>query len=123
MEIIIPCQLQTYFALIYNMCTLNSIINNTSTSTDGFKKFKQILITSNNKKIINYLPIIKSPNSCVIYWRNILKLHDNKSIESFNNLGYSSTDEILADITGLYKFFTKERFVYIYAHMSSQYIL
>ena len=65
-----------------------------------------------SKKIINYLPTIKAPNSTVIYWRNILRLHDNKSIESFNKLGYSSTNEIMADLTGFYKFFTKERFVY-----------
>ena len=113
MECIIPSQLQTYFALLYNMCTLNSITNNTSSPTDGFTKFKQILINSNNKQIINYLPKIKATNSTITYWRNTLKLHDNKSIESYNTLGYSSTEEIIADITGYYKFYTKQRFVFI----------
>ena len=112
MEHIAPCQLQSYFAVMYNMCSINDIIDNTPTKGTKYDKFKQKLsFGENTKTITNYLPMIKAPNSCIWYWSNILELNDNLSVQSYKDYGYCSTKEIVADMNGYYEFYTEERFV------------
>ena len=63
-------------------------------------------------EVINYLPRIKAPDSCVQFWVNQLQHKSTSLINSYQNEGYCSVHEIQADMIGFYKFYTKPRFVF-----------
>ena len=114
LENIIPCQLQSYMALMYGMVSLNDLIDNKApTSDDKLLKFEQKLLFSGGLLITNWLPRVRAPISCVQFWINQLQLYNNQSLNSYKHLGYSSIEEIQADMIGYYQFYTQERFVII----------
>ena len=113
MENIVSCQLQTYFALLYGLISLESIMENKP--SNKVRKFKQILKWKNGVKVTNYLPLMLAPTSTIFFWVKQLKLSDNPYITSFKHLGYSSVHHIMADLNGFYKFYTQQRFdFYLY---------
>ena len=86
---------------------------------DGkIKRFKQRLhFIYNNETREDSLPRLMAPSSCIFYWLNRLDLNHERYYTCFNNIGYlqdeGGPDEILAELHGLYEFYSKERFVCI----------
>ena len=113
LENIIPSQLGTFFALLYDMISIKDIINNKPPNDDEkIKKFCQEIQWPNGCKEINWLPKIKAPISSIQFWINFCCLNDNEFINSFKNHGYCSIEELQSEIGGYYKFYTTERFVF-----------
>lgn len=108
MENIVPCQLQSYFALLYKQISLEQLIKNKPLKKN--QTFKQILVWKNGNTETNWLPKLKAPTSAVQFWINHLKLKDNKYIESFQEGGYSSVQELIAEMIGYYNFYTVPRY-------------
>ena len=62
-----------------------------------------------------HLPGIKAPNSVIQFWIKRLKITDTTTINIYaKEHGYSSVEEIQADILGWYRFYGVERFVFTY---------
>ena len=109
---IVPCQLPSYFALLYDMVSYNKIINNQPSSNNKqLKNFKQILQFSDGQNEIYYLPPIVAPNSVINFWCEQLNIFDNDEINIYMDQGYSSSCQIKAELNGYYFFYTSPRFI------------
>ena len=110
MQTIAASQLQSYFAVIYGLTTLDRMIENKPPSeSDKYLKFEQILKWSNGTEIVEYLPRMLAPVSCINFWIKQLHLSDNTFITEYKHLGYCSVHHIMAEMIGYYKFYTRER--------------
>ena len=104
---VVPVQLQTWAAIIYDLCTIDKILANKKT-TDGFY-FMQRLKWSNKNKIYNFfLPQIKAPLSIVYFWIKQFGLYDRVKIPK---TGFSNLQEICAELRGWYDFYIHERYI------------
>lgn len=111
LENIVPCQLPSYFALLYNLVSLQKLIENKP--SNKYLQFTMKLQWSNGTKVTNILPAIKAPVSAINFWVKHLGLEKNKLITSFKNHGYCSTKEIMADMIGFYEYYESPRSFYI----------
>ena len=112
---IVPCQLPSFFALLYKLITIEEIkYDKPSPITAEKKNFKQILKFPDGTKTINYLPPCTAPYSTIKFWCDQLQIKDNQIINSYVNQGYSSIDQVMADVNGLYEYYINPRFVICY---------
>ena len=92
-------------ALLYGMISLDDILVNNSKE----EKFVQHILLPNNVDIYEYMPMLKAPVSTVQFWMQRLHLTEHYRIKSFSDYGYSSLNELIAEMKGFYKFYTKSR--------------
>ena len=112
MQNIVPCQLSSYFALLYNMITIEQIFENKASPNNAKNKnFKQKLKFPCGQIITTYLPPFTAPNSVIQFWCNQLKLQDDETVNSYLNQGYSSTYQVMAEVNGYYSYYIGPRFV------------
>ena len=75
------------------------------------KNFKQILKFPDGTTITNYLPPCTAPNSSIKFWCDQLQIQNNEIINCYVNQGYSSIEQVVADVNGLYEYYIMPRFV------------
>ena len=111
MKTIIPAQLRSYMALIYGLVKYEDFFNiDSKKDCTSFKqKFKWNDVKI--KRVTEHLPGIKAPSSTVIFWKNYLNLSDNENIKTFDDYGYFSLNELLAELGGFYTFWESSRSV------------
>ena len=100
-------------ALIYGMVKYKDFFNiDTKKDTTSFVQ-KFYWVDDPNYTVVDRLPGIKAPSSTVHFWRKYLKLAQNTAVESFDDCGYFSLNELIAELSGFYMFWEDAQFVYI----------
>ena len=116
---IAPCQLRSFFALLYNMVKYEDLIH----SKPKDKYFKQKLKWETGTITTCYLPPLKAPSSCVTFWIKKLQMYDRDDIKCFDDDGYSSLTELVAEMKGLYLFYSTARYVIMFHYISLCFIM
>ena len=103
---IFPHQLKIFVALLYKMITIDDIINcYKKPSSSDFSEnlyYKQKTKCHNNTIKTQYFPTIRGTTSMVLFWVNRLRLMEIDELSNFDDIGYSSPQEMLADLKGIY---------------------
>ena len=105
LQYIAPFQLRTFMCLLYGFINYDQLTRNKPDSS----YFAQKLVWEDGTKTTNYLPPIKCPSSTVTFWVKRLDLYDRSDIKCFDNYGLSSCTELVAELKGLYSFYSKAR--------------
>ena len=137
MEIIVPEELQSYFAILFQIITVDEILdinyapikkklnsNYTGQSWDHFRYKFHLKYEKNPKKNIKYefLPIKRVPHSIIKIWalKTKVKYNKNSLNKYYDRGGYCSHSEIYSDMLSWYDFYIVERYVkYIKIHQNT----